>query len=72
MLFKKCKQPARLHKKEEHHLKEKIIEQLKFIKCVLSTPEIMTILIFIIIFCIVIGFALHESVTYFVYNRGGI
>ena len=72
MLFKKCKQPARLHKKEESHLKEKIIEQLKFIKCVLSTPEIMTILIFIIIFCIVIGFALHESVTYFVYNRGGI
>ena len=72
MLFKKCKQPVRLNKKEEHVLKKKIIEQLKFIKCILSTPEVLTILIFIIIFCIVIGFALHESITYFVYNRGGI
>lgn len=72
MLFKKCKQPVRLNKKQEHCLKEKIIEQLKFIKCILSTPEILTILIFIIIFCIVIGFALHESISYFVYNRGGI
>ena len=72
MLFKKYKKPVRLNKKKEHYLKEKIIEQLKFIKCILTTPEILTILIFIIIFCVVIGFALHESVTYFVYNRGGI
>ena len=70
-MFKKCKkEPVRLEKKEQNEILEIIKLNFKYLKCVLSTPEVITIILFIIIFSIVIGFALHESVSYFVYNRG--
>ena len=72
MLFGCKKEPVRLAKKENNKTIEAIKTNLKYLKCILSTPEVLTILIFIIIFGIAIGFAIHESIAYFVYNTGGI
>lgn len=66
MLFKKCKQPARLYPKKENKLEDRF----KLIKCILKSPETIIIIIFIILFCLAINFAIHESMSFFVYNRG--
>ena len=72
-MFKKCKkEPVRLEKKEQNEILEIIKLNFKYLKCILSTPEVLTILIFVIIFGVAIGFAVHESIAYFVYNTGGI
>lgn len=63
MCFKRKKKQARLEKKEEPIWKE-------WIKWGIKTKEFWILTAIIIIIILLIIFALHESTTYFVYNRG--
>ena len=73
MCFRKKQEPVRLRKEEEKiQFLNDIKTFLKDIKPIIFNKNMLIIIYFIIIFCIIIGFALHESTTYFVYNRGGI
>lgn len=66
MCFKrKHNKPIRLEKKKEN-------EKIKFIKMMLKSKEFWIILIIMIIFIIAIIFAIKESISYLVYNNGGL
>ena len=65
MCFKKKHKQVRLQKKEEN-------EKIKFIKMLLKSKEFWIILIITIIFIIAIIFAIKESISYLVYNNGGL
>lgn len=65
MCFKRKHEPIRLQKKEEN-------EKIKFMKMLLKSKEFWIILIVTIIFIIAIIFAIKESISYLVYNNGGL
>lgn len=63
MCFRKNK-PARLEKKEPTWFDE--------LKNIMRQPEFWVYLAFIVIFILLIIFAMNEARMYFVYNRGGL
>lgn len=66
MCFKrKHNKPIRLEKKKEN-------EKIKFMKMMLKSKEFWLILIITLIFIIAIIFAIKESISYLVYNNGGL
>lgn len=65
MCFKKHDEPIRLQKKEEN-------EKIKFMKKILKSKEFWILAIITIIFIIAIIFAIKESISYLVYNNGGL
>ena len=66
MCFKrKHNKTIRLEKKKEN-------EKIKFMKMMLKSKEFWIILIVMIIFIIAIIFAIKESISYLVYNNGGL
>lgn len=64
MCFKRHK-PVRLQKKKEN-------EKIKFMKMMLKSKEFWILTIVTIIFIIAIIFAIKESISYLVYNNGGL
>ena len=68
MCFKKKNKPVRLEKKEE----SKINKYTEVLKILIKDPSFWVMIGISIIFIIAIAFAINESISYFVYNTGGI
>lgn len=64
MCFKRHK-PVRLQKKKEN-------EKIKLVKMMLKSKEFWILTIVTLIFIIAIIFAIKESISYLVYNNGGL
>lgn len=62
---KKHNKPIRLEKKKEN-------EKIKFMKNILKSKEFWILTIITLIFIIAIIFAIKESISYLVYNNGGL
>ena len=63
MCFRKNNKPARLEKREPTWFDD--------LKIIMKQPEFWLYLAFMVIFILLIIFAMNEARMYFVYNRGG-